>query len=95
MSITPKVPDPRLSVPMEDLQALLNAGQEFNITVEMDVMQQAVLPKAVGGFAKGKKKSLVAKMASKDRRVGRAVATFHVTPHEHQKAKRGHVRGVG
>jgi hypothetical protein len=81
--------------PTEDLKALLATGEEFNVTVDMDVIQQAVLPKAVGGFVKDRKKSLVAKMASKDRRVGRVTATFHITPHSHQKAKRGHVRQVG
>lgn len=81
--------------PMEDLKKLLESGSEFNITVEMDVTQQAVLPKAVGGFVKDRKKSLMAKMASKDRRVGKVTAVFHVTPHSHQKAKRGHVRAVG
>lgn len=81
--------------PTEDLKTLLATGEEFNVTVDMDVIQQAVLPKAVGGFVKDRKQSLVAKMASKDRRVGRVTATFHITPHTHQKAKRGHVRQVG
>jgi hypothetical protein len=79
----------------EDVKALVAAGAEFNVTVDMDVMQQAVLPRAVGGFVKNRKKSLVAKMSSKDRRVGKVTAIFHVTPHAHHKAKRGHVRQVG
>ncbi|XVJ59269.1 MAG: hypothetical protein HEQ23_07655 [Tepidisphaera sp.] len=91
-------------VPNDQLQGLLDAGEEFNLTVEMDVIQQAVLPKVVKntvgavvgkGDAGDRKKALMEKMASKDRRVGRVVATFHVTPQTHQKAKRGSVRKVG
>lgn len=81
--------------PREDIKTLIATGREFNITVEMDVIQQAMLPKAVKRLVKDKRQSLMAKMASRDRRVGRCTATFHVTPHTHQKAKRGHVRQVG
>jgi len=80
---------------VENLDALIATGNEFNCTVEMDVIQQAVLPKSVGKMGKDGKRSLVAKLASKDRRVGRVVATFHITPHVHQKAKRGGIRQVG
>jgi hypothetical protein len=63
--------------PKQDVKALIAAGGEFNIDVDMDVVQLATLP------------------MRKEKRVGRASATFHVTPQAHQKAKRGHVRNVG
>ncbi len=79
--------------PREDLKALIADGKEFNITLDLEVMQQAVVPETL---AKLKKKDmLLAKMASKERRVGKCVATFHITPTLHQKAKRGDVRKVG
>jgi hypothetical protein len=68
-------------------------GQEFNITLELDVIQQPLVPEAL---AKMKKQDrLLAKLAAKERRVGRCVATFHLTPTTHQKAKRGSARKVG
>jgi len=79
----------------ENLQALIAGGTEFNVTVDMDVMQQAILPAKAAALAKDKKRSLVARLAAKDRRVGRVTATFHVTPQVHQKAKRGSTRQVG
>jgi hypothetical protein len=79
--------------PREDLKALIADGKEFNLTLDLEVLQQALLPEAV---AKLKKKDLLlARMASKERRVGRCVATFHVTPTLHHKAKRGDTRAVG
>jgi hypothetical protein len=79
--------------PREDIHALIAAGAEFNLTLDLDILQQAIVPEAV---AKLKKKDrLLAKMASKQRRVGRCVATFHITPSLHHKAKRGHPRAVG
>ncbi len=81
--------------PKEDLPALIAAGEEFNISIDMEIVQQAVLPKAMGRMAKDRKKSLIAKLAERERRVGRCTAVFHVTPHIHNKAKRGHARNVG
>jgi hypothetical protein len=79
--------------PREDIQALIASGKEFNLTLDLEIMQQAVVPETL---AKLKKKDmLLAKMAAKERRVGRCVATFHVTPTLHQKAKRGDTRKVG
>jgi hypothetical protein len=79
--------------PREDLSLLIEAGKEFNLTLDLDILQQALVPEAM---AKLKKKDrLLAKMASKQRRVGRCVATFHLTPSLHHKAKRGSTRAVG
>jgi hypothetical protein len=79
--------------PREDLQTLIDQGREFNLTLDLEILQQGIVPEAI---AKLKKKDrLLAKMASKQRRVGRCVATFHVTPALHHKAKRGHPRAVG
>jgi hypothetical protein len=79
--------------PREDLKALIASGKEFNITLDLDIMQQAVVPESLAKLKK--KDALLAKMAAKERRVGRCVATFHVTPTLHQKAKRGDTRRVG
>jgi len=82
--------------PREDIKSLVAAGHEFNITIDMEIVQVGVLPKALrGNKAKDGKASVIARMAAKDRRVGRCTAVFHVTPQLHNKAKRGHVRNVG
>jgi len=79
--------------PREDVRALIATGKEFNITVDLEVIQQPVLPAALG--KRQKKDSVLARLAQRERRVGKCVATFHVTPTIHQKAKRGDVRKVG
>jgi hypothetical protein len=56
--------------PQEDLNALVAAGGEFNITLDMDVVQQVRIP------------------GKRDKRVGRTVVTFHVTPKSHHKDKK-------
>ncbi len=56
--------------PREALDALINAGAEFNITLDLDVMQQ------------------IRKPGDKEKRVGRCVATFHVTPKTQYKARK-------
>ncbi len=80
--------------PREDIEALITAGAEFNIALEMDIVQQAVVPKAVARRQKNTR-SLLARIGGKERRVGHCTATFHVTPNMHNKAKRGHQRNVG
>jgi acyl-coenzyme A thioesterase PaaI-like protein len=55
--------------PREDVEALAAAGEEFNVTLDLDVVQQ------------------LGKRGRKERRVGRCVVTFHVTPKTHQKVK--------
>lgn len=59
--------------PSEELGELIARGGEFNITLEMDVVQH--LPRA---------DSLP---RVREKRVGHVTVTFHVTPKEHQKAK--------
>jgi hypothetical protein len=59
----------------EDVKALMAAGAEFNITTDMDVLQQA------------------SRVGERDKRVGQCVATFHVTPKIHHKAKRARRAG--
>ncbi|MGH7242082.1 MAG: PaaI family thioesterase [Phycisphaerales bacterium] len=81
-------------LPREDLKALVASGREFNVTLELEIVQQAVIPAAIGGRTKDKR-SLVARMAAKSRKVGQCQATFHVTPALHNKLKRGNVRNVG
>jgi len=55
--------------PREDIHALIKTGGEFNLTLDLDVLQQVYKP------------------GERDRRVGKCVATFHVTPKAHQKAR--------
>jgi hypothetical protein len=79
--------------PSEDLRTLMATRKEFNLTLELEVIQQPLVPAVL---AKVKKQDrLLAKLAAKERRVGRCVATFHLTPTVHQKAKRGDARKVG
>ncbi|MCC6679195.1 MAG: hypothetical protein IT436_18875 [Phycisphaerales bacterium] len=79
--------------PREDIKSLVAQNKEFNATIDMEIVQQGVLPKSWG--RKKPKDSMISRLAAKDRRVGRCTAIFHVTPHLHQKAKRGSVRQVG
>lgn len=51
--------------PREDIQEQLAHGKEFNLTLDMEIVQQG----------------------EHNRRVGKCVATFHVTPKSHVKAK--------
>ncbi|MBX3408680.1 MAG: hypothetical protein KF859_02195 [Phycisphaeraceae bacterium] len=80
-------------VPREDINQLLATGKEFNITLDMQIIQQALVPEALARLKK--KDPLMARICAKDRKVGQCVATFHVTPVLHQKAKRGDTRRVG
>ncbi|MFZ2873091.1 MAG: hypothetical protein WAZ94_01265 [Phycisphaerales bacterium] len=79
--------------PRESIEALIQKGGEFNVTLDLDVVQQPLLPAALA--KKRKKDQLLARMAAKARLVGRCVATFHLTPVTHNKAKHGHARAVG
>lgn len=79
--------------PREDVKALIATGKEFNITLDLDIVQQAVIPAAIGNRAD--KRSLVSRMSAKERKVGRCEVTFHVTPTMHNKVKRGSGRNVG
>ena len=56
--------------PREDVEALLATGKEFNITVDMNIVQ-ALTPDRVKQAAGG---------SAREKRVGRATAVFHVTP---------------
>ncbi len=56
--------------PREKLNELIASKREFNITLDMDVVQQSLKP------------------GERERRVGRAEVTFHVTPKVHHKRKR-------
>lgn len=79
--------------PREDLAALIATGNEFNITLDMEIVQQSLMPENVRPTAeKVLPKAVGEKVASKEKRVGKAVATFHVTPKSHQLAKGRTVR---
>ncbi|MBU6414302.1 MAG: hypothetical protein KGS45_12625 [Planctomycetes bacterium] len=79
--------------PREDLAALIATGNEFNITLDMEIVQQSLMPENVRPTAeKVLPKAVGEKVAGKEKRVGKAVATFHVTPKSHQLAKGRTVR---
>lgn len=68
--------------PRDELAPLLEGGGEFNITIDMDVVQ--ALPARRKGH-KARKGQSLPKFGEK--RVGRCSATFHVTPKAHNKSK--------
>ncbi|MDX2016018.1 MAG: hypothetical protein SFY95_00090 [Planctomycetota bacterium] len=79
--------------PREDLRALVAARQEFNITLDMDIVQQSLLPEGVRkGAEKVLPRNVGEKVAGKEKRVGRCVAVFHVTPKLHQQSKGRKIR---
>lgn len=79
--------------PKEDIQQLIATGKEFNITLELDIVQQSMLPERVRPAAERVlPKSVGSKVAAKEKRVGKATATFHVTPKAHQQSKGRTVR---
>lgn len=79
--------------PREDLVALIAAGKEFNLTLEMDIVQQSLLPEKVRPAAERVlPRSVGERVAGRERRVGRCVATFHVTPKAHQQYKGRRIR---
>ncbi len=69
--------------PRDELAPLLAGGGEFNITIDMDVVQ--ALPARRKGGKKAPKTQTLPKFGEK--RVGRCSATFHVTPKAHNKTK--------
>ncbi len=71
--------------PLEDIHALVATGEEFNITIRMDVVQ-VLVPMSEKKLAQ-EVDDPNAKPA-KPKRVGRCTATFHVTPKAHHKAKK-------
>jgi hypothetical protein len=79
--------------PREDLDALIAAGGEFNITLDLDIVQQPLLPQAVAKYRR--KDAALSRLGTRERIVGRCTATFHLTPATHNKAKHGHARAVG
>ena len=60
--------------PREDIQQLVESGTEFNITIDMDVVQ-AITPERIKPGA------------TKEKRVGRVTAVFHVTPKRHLRER--------
>jgi hypothetical protein len=60
--------------PREDVEALKASATEFNVTLDLDIVQQ------------------IGARGGKERRVGKCVATFHVTPKIHQKKKGRQIR---
>lgn len=65
--------------PLEDVHELVATGKEFNIAIQMDIVQ------ALRRFEKPR---MIAGKPVRPKRVGRCTATFHVTPKAHHKAKK-------
>ena len=68
-----------LMTPLEDIHALIATGKEFNIAINMEIVQ-ILMP--------GVKPRMIAGKPAKPKCVGRCTVTFHVTPKSHHKAKR-------
>jgi hypothetical protein len=99
--------------PKDDIHALVAQGGEFNITIDMDIVQivpTVVSNKASRELKKARRKSRrtvekavtsgsespnaqlsraerMERLKKREKRVGKASATFHVTPKAHIKAK--------
>jgi len=95
--------------PQEDIRELVNRGGEFNITIDMDIVQ--MIPTMVGKRVGKESRTLrrarrkaagdgpgpsenprdraarIERLKRREKRVGRATATFHVTPKAHQRAR--------
>jgi hypothetical protein len=69
--------------PLEDIHALVKTGEEFNITVRMNIVQVLPAKKPKDRDATPGKMSV-----GRDKRVGRCEAAFHVTPKQHNKTKK-------
>ncbi len=66
--------------PRGDIAAMLAHGGEFNITIDMDVCQGLPKPKVLDKLEPNAP-------SEREKRVGRVVVTFHVTPKMHHKNK--------
>ena len=71
--------------PLDDIHALVATGEEFNITVRMNVVQVLPTKKPKG---KDRKVTPGKLNVGREKRVGRCEATFHVTPKAHHKEKK-------
>jgi len=77
--------------PREPMGELVARGEEFNISIDMEIVQ--LLPTLTGrkGDKKAAKRSAKRgrdRIVGREKRVGRCTAVFHVTPKTHQKAKK-------
>ena len=71
--------------PLDDIDALVAGGKEFNISIRMDIVQVLV---PIGKNKLAKEVGRRSEKPARPRRVGRCTATFHVTPKAHHKAKK-------
>lgn len=84
--------------PTESIDDLIGAGGEFNVTLEMEIVQLVpTYAKSERRKARSKPKgerNLRERLGGREKRVGRCNATFHVTPKAHQKDKGRTYRGA-
>ncbi|MDX9910788.1 MAG: hypothetical protein RBS39_03045 [Phycisphaerales bacterium] len=76
--------------PREDIPALVARGGEFDVTLDLNVVQMIARPAKAAKQAKASdapSEPSASTTTEKERRVGRCTITFHVTPKQHQIAK--------
>jgi len=77
--------------PREDIEQLIARGTEFNITLDMDIVQlvpdYSAKERAKQEAKPKSERTLKERLGGREKRVGRCNATFHVTPKQHQKSK--------
>lgn len=77
--------------PREDIEELIAQGTEFNITLDMDIVQlvpdYSAKERAKQEAKPKSERTLKERLGGREKRVGRCNATFHVTPKQHQKSK--------
>ena len=95
--------------PRESLEELVAEGTEFNVAIDMDIVQ--ILPDVIGQRVdkaakserrKRRKKDAegrsraerIERLRKREKRVGRCTATFHVTPKAHAKARAERARAL-
>ncbi|MDX2148606.1 MAG: hypothetical protein SFZ23_13900 [Planctomycetota bacterium] len=80
-------------LPREDITSKVGTEREFNITVDMEIVQAPLLPEKVRPAAnRVLPKGVREPVAGKEKRVGKCTATFHVTLKSHQQNKGRRVR---
>lgn len=79
--------------PREDLKTLLATAAEFNVTLDMEIVQQSLIPEPIRPGAEAVLPRAVGeRVAAKEKRVGHCTAVFHVTPKAHQVSKGRRIR---
>ncbi len=73
--------------PKSDIVELVQSGNEFDATVQLDIYQAITDPRDHKKRKKKLEQPDIEKVVEKEKRVGRAIAIFHATPKLHQKSR--------